>query len=125
MFSVTRLKWLMNRSRSMGSKELVSRLFDAGRHGVVYATRWRLPLRARRWASNENRNIAMPHADWHIWHLCPEAKFHRMAQADCWLQQRVQLFGVEVAVLGDRGPRVRRDGDRSEMPGPALYSGKH
>ena len=44
------------------------------------------------------------HAARGLAHLAPlpEAEFHCMAQADCWLQQRVQLFGLEVAVLGDR-----------------------
>ncbi len=100
MFSVTRLKWLINRLRSMEYKEVASRLVDVGRHGAVYATRWHLPQRARREPFDSARDTAMPRADWQSWHICPEAQLNSMAQADGWLQQRLQLFGLTAVPLG-------------------------
>ncbi|ETW96915.1 MAG: hypothetical protein ETSY1_24715 [Candidatus Entotheonella factor] len=120
MFSVTRLKWLMNRLRSMEHKEVASRLFDIGRHGVVYATRWRLPRRARRRASAHGQPIAMPHADWHAWHICPEVQLDYMAQADRWLQQRIQVFGLKDIPFG-QAIDWHRDYS-SGIRGPQKYS---
>ncbi len=128
MFSITRLQWLMNRLRSMEHKEVASRLFDVGRHGAVYATRWRLPQRARRRPSDNGQQMVMPQVDWHTWHICPEVQLNHMAQADCWLQQHVQLFGqwfgqwlgVKAAPLG---PAIDWHRDYSSgVRGPQKYS---
>jgi hypothetical protein len=120
MFSVTRLKWLMNRLRSMEHKEVASRLLDVGRHGAVYATRWRLPQRARHQPSGSGQNIVMPQVNWHTWQIGPEVQLNPLAQADCWLQQRVQLFGLEVATLG---PDIDWHRDYSSgIRGPRKYS---
>ncbi len=121
MFSVTRLKWLMNRLRSMEPTEVASRLFDVGRHGAVYAGRWRLPQRARRQPAAAGENLVMPHADWRTWHICPEAQLSGMAQADGWLQQRVRLFGLKEVPIG-HAIDWHRDYS-SGMRGPRKYSG--
>lgn len=121
MVSVTRLKWLVNRLSSMEPTEVASRLFDVGRHGVVYATRCRLSQRARRQPLDTDENITMPHVDWHMWRISPEAQLSGMAQADRWLQQRVQLFGLKDAPLG-HAIDWHRDYS-SGMRGPLKYSG--
>jgi hypothetical protein len=121
MFSVTRLTWLMNRLRSMELKEVASRLFDVGRHGAVYATRWHLPRRARRRLADDGQNMAMPHAAWHTWDICPEVQLNSMVQADCWLQQRVQFFGLDAVPFGQTID-WHRDYS-SGIRGPQTYSG--
>lgn len=112
----------MSRLRSMEHKEVASRLFDVGRHGAVYATRWRLPQRARRRASPEHgQSIAMPHADWRAWHICPESQLNCMAQADSWLQHRIRVFGLNAVPLG---PVIDWHRDYSSgIRGPQKYSG--
>lgn len=125
MFSITRLKWLMNRLRSMECQEVVSRLFDVGRHGAVYATRWRLPQRARRQPLGQGAHMEMPLVDWHAWHLCPEVQLNSMEQADCWLQQGVQLFGQRFGLKAAlTGSTIDWHRDYSSgIRGPQKYSG--
>lgn len=124
MFSVARLKWLMNRLRSMERQEVASRLLDVGRHGVVYATRWRLPQRARCRPLGPLQPVKMPQADWSTWHICPESQLNGMAQADYWLQQGIQLFGQRLGLKGTSlGSTIDWHRDYSSgIRGPQKYS---
>ena len=121
MISAARLQWMVNRLRSMDPKEVVSRMFDVGRHGVIYATRQRLPQRARRRVRGRDSAPAMPRAAWRAWRICPEAQLRCLAQADGWLQQRICLFGSEITASG---PSIDWHRDYSgSLRGPETYSG--
>ena len=121
MVPATRLQWMMNRLRSMEPKEVASRMFDVGRHGVMYATRRRLPQRARRQPRGRDRAPVMPRAAWRAWRICPEAQLRCLAQADQWLQQRICLFGSEIATTG-QAIDWHRD-YAGALRGPQTYSG--
>ncbi len=121
MFSVTRLQWLIKRLRSMEPTEVASRLLDVGRHGAVYSVCWRMPQRARQRQSDLSGNIAIPRADRHPWHTCPESHLNMVAQADDWVQLRARFFGLAGVSLSN--PIDWHRDYSSDNRGPQKYSG--
>ncbi len=121
MLSVTRLQWLVKRLCSMAPTEVASRLLDVGRHGAVYGTRWRMPQRARQRQMDLSGNIAIPRADRHPWHTCPEAHLSVVAQANHWVQPRARFFGLPEVPLSN--PIDWHRDYSSDKRGPQKYSG--
>ena|SRR5688500_18064180 len=95
-----RVKWLINRLLTMGPAEIVSRVTDLGRHGLLRVSLQRIQRRAERSPGRTPAAVELPDLDALVRRIGPEQRTPIMTLADQWMTHRASFLGFEAVPLG-------------------------
>lgn len=115
------VKWLINRLLTMGPAEMVSRLADLGRHGLLRASLQRVQRRAERSPGQAVAAVELRDLDALVRRIGPEQRAPVMALADQWMTHHASFLGFEAVPLGACIDWHRDVG--TGVVGPLTYSG--
>ena len=116
----TRVKWLMNRLRTMGPAEITARLSDMGRHSWLRGSLSRVQRRAERRPPSALAEVDLGGVHALVRQVSPEQRQPVLDVADQWVAHQASFLGLKAVPLGEQIDWHRDYA--SGVVGPRTYS---